>query len=341
MTVERAGGSRSGWPAGAWRPLLQKPHPRMHVRYSCSAGAQCHVRPDSLEWVSDKAFSHCGCTCRVAGWRADQGRINQPGHGSTPPPINRTAGFPQSGWKSKLSVAAFPILPSLYLGERSVRCNLQRWSGSWRQPECVISTRTLSFSNACPLPETLCSDGLLSPSSLLLRPLAPVSRPPTNFPGKPVISPALRTRHLPRFDHASMSWCRHPYAGRPPECMYPSSSSGALAFACLTEARHLRSHSGLEHSFAGALGGRVFRRCSVRVMLRPQNSLASWSTDLDVSAGPPRLLHPGFRFASHLLEAPDNATAASWATPRVGLPPTGHVMVRAARKAFPLSPDEP
>ena len=119
---------------------------------------------------------------RVAGWRADQGRINQPGHGSTPPPINRTAGFPQSGWKSRHSVAAFPTLPSLCLGERLVCCNLQRRSGSGRQLECIISTRTLSFSNACLLPEALCSDGLLSPPSLLLRPHAPVYRSPPHFP---------------------------------------------------------------------------------------------------------------------------------------------------------------
>ena len=119
---------------------------------------------------------------RVAGWRADQGRINQPGHGSTPPPINRTAGFPQSGWKSRHSVAAFPTLPSLCLGERLVCCNLQRRSGSGRQLECIISTPTLSFSNACLLPEALCSDGLLSPPSLLLRPHAPVYRSPPHFP---------------------------------------------------------------------------------------------------------------------------------------------------------------
>ncbi len=69
---------------------------------------------------------------RVAGWRADQVTVKEPDHGSTPPPINRIAGFPRSGWKSTHSVAAFPILPSLYLGERSVCCSLQRRFGSWR-----------------------------------------------------------------------------------------------------------------------------------------------------------------------------------------------------------------
>lgn len=177
---------------------------------------------------------------RVAGWRAGQVTIKEPDHGSTPPPINRTAGFPQSGWKSRHSVAAFPILPSLYLGERLVCCNLQRRSGSWRQPECVISTRTLSFSHACLPPEALCSDGLLSPSSLLVRPHAPVSRPPTNFPGALVISPASRPRHLPRFDHAPFGCCRHLYAGRPVACMHPIPSATALAIVRLEETWRLQ-----------------------------------------------------------------------------------------------------
>ena len=194
--------------------------------------------------------------CRVAGWRADQDRIKHLGHGSTPPPISRTAGFPQSGWKSRLSVAAFPILPSLCLGERLVCCNLQRWSGSWRQPECIISTRTF------PSPTLTYSQ----------RPFAPMSCYPHHHRSyglmrqcrvhqrisrrTPLISSALRARHLPRFDHIPMSWCHHPCAGRSPECICPSSSSGALTFARTIRARHLHlHHSDLEHSLARALSG--------------------------------------------------------------------------------------
>jgi hypothetical protein len=47
-------------------------------------------------------------------------------------------------------------------------------------------------------------------------------------------------------------------------------------------------------------------------------------------AGPLDPLRPGFRLASHLLEAPDYATGASRAIPRVGLSPTGCVTLQAA-----------
>jgi hypothetical protein len=69
----------------------------------------------------------------------------------------------------------------------------------------------------------------LSPPSLLLRPHAPVSWPPTSFPGALVMSSASRSRHLPRFDHIPFGGRRHPYAGRPVACMHPTSSATALA----------------------------------------------------------------------------------------------------------------
>ncbi len=104
-------------------------------------------------------------------------------------------------------------------------------------------------------PEALRSCGLLSPPSLLLRPHAPVSPPPTNFPGPPVISSALRMRDLPRIDHPPFGCCRHPYAGRPVACMYPTSSATALAIIHFRETWHLHSHRGAEHSVTGALSG--------------------------------------------------------------------------------------
>jgi hypothetical protein len=51
-------------------------------------------------------------------------------------------------------------------------------------------------------------------------------------------------------------------------------------------------------------------------------------------AGPLGSLHPGFRLASHLLEAPDNATGASWVTPRAGLAPAGRIVLRAAHNRY-------
>ena len=74
---------------------------------------------------------------------------------------------------------------------------------------------------------------------------------------------------------------------------------------------------------------------SVRFTLRPRPSQVSWATNLGASAGLPRPVHPGFHLASHLLEAPDNATEASWAIPRVGLSPTGYVMLQAATSLHP------
>ena len=86
--------------------------------------------------------------------------------------------------------------------------------------------------------------------------------------------------------------------------------------------------------------GQQFRRCSVRFMLRLPSLQASWATNLDARApGCRDLLPPGFRFASHLLEAPDNATGASRAIPRVGLAPTGCMALRAAPQTLLDYPD--
>src|SRR6516164_4302496 len=75
-------------------------------------------------------------------------------------------------------------------------------------------------------------------------------------------------------------------------------------------------------------------------MSRLPSLQASWATNLDARApGCRDLLPPGFRFASHLLEAPDNATGASRAIPRVGLPPTGCMALRAAPETLLDYPD--
>jgi len=113
-----------------------------------------------------------------------------------------------------------------------------------------------------------------------------------------------------------------------PQPHWPSSSEERLGTFIL--------HCGTERLVAEALGGRVFRRCSVRFMLRLPPLQASWATNLDAyRAGLPRPVHPGFRLVSHLLEAPNNATGASWATPRVGLSPTGCMMLQAATSLHP------
>ena len=71
-----------------------------------------------------------------------------------------------------------------------------------------------------PLPGALCFGGVLLPPSLLVRPHAPVSCPPANFP-LTVISPASRARDLPYFASQTLRPCR-----RPPT---PESSPGTSA----------------------------------------------------------------------------------------------------------------
>ena len=151
------------------------------------------------------------------------------------------------------------------------------------------------------------------------------------FPRKLVMSSASRTRHLPRFNHTPFEGRRHPYAGRPIACMCPASSATALAIVCLRKTWHLRPHGGAEHSVARALSGSAVStlQCS-RYVAAPFVASLLGHQPRRLRAGLPRPVHPGFRLASHLLEAPDNATGASRASPRVGLAPTGCMALRAA-----------
>ena len=161
-----------------------------------------------------------------------------------------------------------------------------------------------------------------------------------DFTGTPLIPPASRMRVLPCFDHTPFGGRCHPVRRKAgcvanaqllPQPHWPLSSEERLGTFIL--------HCGTERLVAEALGGRVFRRCSVRFMLRLPPLQASWATNLDAyRAGLPRPVHPGFRLVSHLLEAPNNATGASWATPRVGLSPTGCMMLQAATSLLPGFP---
>ena len=162
-------------------------------------------------------------------------------------------------------------------------------------------SRRLPPSRSPRRPEVLHSCGLLSPPSLLLRPHVSVSRPPANFPGALVISRASRARDLPRFDHPSFECCRHPYAGRPVACIFPTSSATALAIVYIRETWHPHSHRGAEHSVTGTLSGPFLRRCSIDVMLRPHPSQASWATDLGFRRAS-ETCTSGQRLASHLLQ---------------------------------------
>jgi len=125
----------------------------------------------------------------------------------------------------------------------------------------------------------------LSPGSLLLRPHAPVFRSPAHFPS-PVIAPASRAKDLPRLT-------THPFPG----AATPTPGDHPSAFAQLLpqvhwpspkskRARHLHPPTVALSTPRGARGA-ALRRCSVRLMLRPQELQAPWSTDLSIAAGPP------------------------------------------------------
>jgi hypothetical protein len=108
-----------------------------------------------------------------------------------------------------------------------------------------------------------------------------------------------------------------------PQPHWPSSSKDGLGT--------LITHCGTEHPVTGALSGPMVSalQCSLYAAAPSVASLLGHQPRRSC-AGLPRPVHPGFRLASRLLEAPDNATGTSWATPRVGFPPTGCVMLQAA-----------
>lgn len=161
-------------------------------------------------------------------------------------------------------------------------------------------SRRRSPSHSPRRPEALCSNGLLSPPSSLVRPHPPVSRPPANFPS-PVISPASRTGDRPRFDHSPLGRCRHPYAGRSVVCMHPVSSTTALAIIQCRQTWHLHSHRGAERSLWSSKWVCVTTlQCSHNVAAPSVASPLGHRPQL--FTGPPGPVHPGFRLASHLLQ---------------------------------------
>ncbi len=130
----------------------------------------------------------------VAGRRGDRGTIKELGPDSFPPPNIPDVEF--SPVRLKADVPGGQPAPS----RSSPACARvsQRFAmafGSDRLPAPsrrghssanAEHSRRRSPSHSPRRPEALCSGALLSAPSSLLRPHAPVSRPPTNFPGSPV-----------------------------------------------------------------------------------------------------------------------------------------------------------
>ena len=121
------------------------------------------------------------------------------------------------------------------------------------------------------LPGALCFGGVLLPPSLLIRPHAPVSCPPANFP-LTVISPASRARDLPYFASQTLRPCDRaaaPLRRRAPRGHLPDSSHPRRS--CL---RREDTGSALSISRKLPSRGETSRRCSDPIMLRPGRLLA-------------------------------------------------------------------
>jgi hypothetical protein len=126
--------------------------------------------------------------------------------------------------------------------------------------------------------------------------------------------------------------------------MRPISSATALAIAQIEEAWHLHPHCGAEHSITGSSKWYSITtlQCSLYVAA-PSIASPRGPPTSTLGVGPPGPVRPGFRPASHLLKTPGNATGVNRATLRVGLPPTGRMMLRAALNpwSFCLLPPSP
>jgi hypothetical protein len=177
-----------------------------------------------------------GSRCRVAGRRGNRGTIKELGSGSSPP----------------------PNIPDVRISR--IRLKEQALDGSlpgppWTEPRkasSLLPPHTMTASHGSPAsacwPCRPSSQPAPRGASLLrfvitavIATTASCVRLPSTcaFPDSAVIALASRTTDVPRLDHASVSWCRRPYAGRLPECIRPGSSSGTLAFAYPRAARHL------------------------------------------------------------------------------------------------------
>jgi hypothetical protein len=153
--------------------------------------------------------------------------------------LQRSRSFPACAWVSDWFAATYSVVPDLGDSPSAL-------SAPAPFPSPTLTHSQRPFARMSYYPHRHCSYSLMRQCRSHQR----ISR------RTPLISSALRTRHLPHFDHTPMSWCRHPYAGRSPECICPSSSSGALAFARTIRTRHLHLHHiDLEHSLARALSG--------------------------------------------------------------------------------------
>ena len=201
----------------------------------------------------------------------------------SPPLKFRTAGFPQSGFKASLSGRAFPdgsglsLLPA-YTPPHSVCIDPSLASATDTLIRLGVRTRPcfrepLFGRHSLPTPGVLGSgpSSVVSVHPRVVRPHPPVSQARGDFTAVPLIRRAFAVRErlgdprdLPYFPCRAVHACRRPYAGG---SAAPSRCAGTAmpGFLVLSPSRHPR----WPVSASNVRRGLNFRRCIVRVMLRP------------------------------------------------------------------------
>jgi len=204
---------------------------------------------------------------------------------SPSPPLKfRTVGFPQYGYKASLSDGAFQTNPRVEVDSRQTLV---------ASPVCPCPSRTVRsrhlVSSESHLPGRCarrCARGLcratpgvlgsgascaVSRHPRLLRPHPSVSRARDDFAALPFIRRAFAVRErlgdprdLPYFHCRAVHTCHRPYAGG---SATPSRCSCAPRYQASSVAKRVATHDLRLCQLSST--GRAFRRCIVRVRLRP------------------------------------------------------------------------
>ena len=204
---------------------------------------------------------------------------------SPSPPLKfRTAGFPRYGFKASLSGRAFPNAsavkpaPGIPVCAPGLHRPFARFHDGRADPAlcpdpAVLPRAAVREARGLPTPGVLGSgpSSVVSVHRRVLRPHPPVSQARGDFTALPLIRRAFAVRErlgdprdLPYFPCRAVHACRRPYAGG---SAAPSRCAGTAmpGFLVLSASRHPRGPV----SASNFRRGLRFRRCIVRVMLRP------------------------------------------------------------------------
>jgi hypothetical protein len=152
-----------------------------------------------------------------------------------------------------------------------------------------------------PLPGALCFGGVLLPPSFLVRPHAPVSCPPANFP-LTVISPASRARDLTYFASQTLRRAAAPLRRRAPRGHLPDSSHPRRS--CTSPKRHRLGALDFPQTAFSRGNLATLQRShyvTARSLARPPGQSRLTTARTLSSELPPRWSpNPGVRFATRL-----------------------------------------